>query len=453
MAQALAPLPTFSPGGKGQSPVQRVEVQTQAFITFTLTGTLTGTLAGQEVTLWNYFIRPFYADESLNYTQRGYLGLALFTAQNELIWRSAWEKIDYTSQIMTRLQPITLTPTEQGLLYQRQVLFEGSGGAITEQTTLYHWNKGGFTPVWAGITGESGSMGAGYRRGAGSTVTMQNRAGLEWLELLVQPTRDLFAFNYQVEALTRDYRLTLPGHLTWRWDGERYGLSNFVTAEQMTPIHPAWPVRFAPRVTQDLLIDGIKTDWRQIEYADQGALTVEPNTPSYVEQPHHGLTAAWDATHLYLFTTARLTDTLWFALDRNLGLDFGDQTPSADDFVWAMSFMAAGTAPPTAQFQPLYQTHALPIQVAIAKLPDDLLAYGVEMAIPLPALGLDNGPLAPTGWVSSTRPVGQRTTRLYYPAAGTVIALAVAVVDATTPPAYDFADPTTWPALIFMADR
>ena len=446
MAQALEPLPTFGPVGKVPIPLQRVEVQTQSVVSFALDG--------EEVTLWSYLIRPYY-DETVDYTIRGYLGLALFTAQNELIWRSAEEEIVYTSALMTKLTPVTFSATELGLLYQWGVLAEGSGGATTEHTVLYRWSRGEFTPIWQGITAESRRLGSGYSDGAHSVVSLRELSESGWPELLLQRSSSVFEFNYQFENLSREYNVTLPGKLAWAWDGQTYGLRYFVNAEQITPIHAAWPVRFAPRLTKALVIDGKRKDWGQIEYIDRGALSIEQNTPSYITQFHHEVTAAWDDQQLYLFTSARLTDTLRFAIDTDLAHDFADSALSDDDFVWELTFTQDRMGNGLPVTKALYQTARLPTQIAVATLPYDGQIYEIEIAIPLAALGLGDKPLVPAaGWVSGrASPDPGHTTRLYYPASGVMLGLAVAVVDDTTQSGYQFDQPITWPALIFMADR
>ena len=447
MAQALEPLPTFDPAGKGQIiPLQRVEVQTQSVVSFALDG--------EEVTLWSYLIRPFY-DETLDHRIRGYLGLALFTAQNELLWRSAWEEIDYTSVLTTELTPVTFSATEKGLLYQWQVTFEGSGAATIEYTNLYHWTGTAFTTIWQGITGESGASGYGHHRSAGSLVTLRNIDSHQWPEILLQRSTAIVDFNHQFENLSREYNVTLPGKLAWAWDGQTYGLRYFVNAGQITPIHAVWPVRFAPRLTKALMIDGKREDWSQIEYIDRGALSVEQNTPSYITQFHHEVTAAWDDQQLYLFTSARLTDTLRFAIDTDLAHDFADSALSDDDFVWELTFTQDRMGNGLPVTKALYQTARLPTQIAVATLPYDGQIYEIEIAIPLAALGLGDKPLVPAaGWVSGrASPDPGHTTRLYYPASGVMLGLAVAVVDDTTQSGYQFDQPITWPALIFMADR
>ena len=446
MAQALEPLPTFGPVGKVPIPLQRVEVQTQSVVSFALDG--------EEVTLWSYLIRPFY-DETLDHRIRGYLGLALFTAQNELLWRSAWEEIDYTSVLTTELTPVTFSATEKGLLYQWQVTFEGSGAATIEYTNLYHWTGTAFTTIWQGITGESGASGYGHHRSAGSLVTLRNIDSHQWPEILLQRSTAIVDFNHQFENLSREYNVTLPGKLAWAWDGQTYGLRYFVNAGQITPIHAVWPVRFAPRLTKALMIDGKREDWSQIEYIDRGALSVEQNTPSYITQFHHEVTAAWDDQQLYLFTSARLTDTLRFAIDTDLAHDFADSALSDDDFVWELTFTQDRMGNGLPVTKALYQTARLPTQIAVATLPYDGQIYEIEIAIPLAALGLGDKPLVPAaGWVSGrASPDPGHTTRLYYPASGVMLGLAVAVVDDTTQSGYQFDQPITWPALIFMADR
>lgn len=443
MVQALHPLPTFGPYGKGQFPVQRVEVQTQQVLPLVLDG--------EEVLLWSYLIRPLYDDANntgMDTNIRGELGMALFAAQSQLLWRVKLQDLDYLSQVAIAAEAVPLPSTTTGLLYQTQLLYAGSGAGTDTQTTLYRWTGQAFTVIWQNRTGESQALGVGYHTAAGEQVTVRDLDEQGWPELVLRKQRSLRAVNWQDAQLTQDFWIYLPGALALGWDGQRYGLRYFVDRRGLIALHDHWPVRFAPRLHTPLTIDGNIDDWRQLEYLDEESLTVQRELQTSVAQWPHDALVAWDERNLYVRSSMMITQPLQIAIDADLQTDYADTGLSADDVVMQLALAATG-APPKAVVTIEHPLHELPIAVATQEAWAGSGVYQVEVAIPLAALGLaaDTLVTAP-GWVGyRPSPYSPTGARLYYPATGAVLGFAVAIVDEAD--AF-VADPTTWPALILM---
>jgi len=443
MVKALQPLPTFGPYGKGQFPVQRVEVQTQQVSPLVLDG--------EEVILWSYLIRPLYDDANdtgMDSEIRGELGMALFTIQNQLLWRTKLQDLNYLSQVAIKAEAVPLTSTTTGLLYQTQLLYAGSGAVTDTQTTLYRWTGQAFTAIWQNRTGESQALGVGYHTAAGEQVTVRDLDAQGWPELVLRKQRSFSAVNWQDDQLTRDFLIYLPGALALRWDGQRYGLRYFVDRRGLIALHDHWPVRFAPRLHTPLTIDGNIDDWRQLEYLDKESLTVQRELQTSVAQPPHDALVAWDDRNLYVRSSMMLTQPLQIAIDADLQADYADTGLSADDVVIQLA-LDATVAPPKAVVTSVHPLHELPIEAAAQEEWAGSSVYQVEVAIPLAALGLTADTLvAAPGWVGyRPSPYSPAGARLYYPAAGAVLGFAVAIIDEAD--AF-VADPTTWPALILM---
>ncbi len=447
MVKALEPLPAFGPFGKGQFPVQRVEVQTQDLLSFTL--------AGEEVTLWTYLIRPLYGEtmdgNSMDAIIRGELGVALFTAENQLLWRSNLAAVDYLNRLEVRATALSFTPTETGLLYQWQVTFDGSGAYTADHTIIYRWAGRSFVPVWQNITGESYASGYGYHTSRGERIELRDLDQQGWPELLLYTQRSLTGVNQQDAQLTPDFRVFLPGVLVLGWDGERYDLRYFVNHDRLIPLHPQWPVRFAPRLHTPLTIDGKDDDWAQPEYLNWADLIINRDleTPG-AELPYGGL-VAWDECNLYLRTSATITQPIQIAIDTDLSTDFVEPLLSADDIVLTVT-LEPDSLPATAKVTINHAANEIPVTVAVVPITNDNGRYQIELAIPLIALGLDAAALVPLpGWVGRRpSPYSPEGARLYYPAAGRIIGFAVDVRDGAE---VHWDDPTTWPALVFMAER
>ncbi len=442
--QALGPLPSFPPG---KTRVQRVEVQTLAFLSTDVNQD------GQEESIWVYLIRPYYEDSpgSPNAYPRGYLGLALFDSADRLLWlsRSVGQERDVgaVGTLRVTVEPVALG-TQVGVLYNEYIEYAGNGMIRGQHATLYQWDLAGLKAIWQGTTYGGGNQGAGLGRKLWAPIEFRDVDAVGWPELLQQYV--VSVVNSDDRPRRRHYQLHLPGALAFRWDGDSFVPAYLVQDDQLTAVRPQLPLYLAPRLSVPITLDGSDKDWWQIEYREDTALRFNNGQGSL-----SSFNMAWDSQYLYVTRSRLYAESFSFALDTDLAGDLETNTLNQDDFVWSVTVSSSLGCQTAVKVRGPYPVNpsASGYRAAFAGSANGYQPCTIELAIPLDSLGLVAENLVNgVGWAGGS--LDPHDFREYHPRAGRAIGFAMEMPRQEHPCCtYDWDDPTTWSTLVFTADR
>jgi hypothetical protein len=441
MVRALEPLPTFEPATKAGLPPQRVEVQPQHVIQLDVNSD------GSFETALVFLIRPFYGDPMYDAGINGKLGLALFDADNRLLWRTNQDvDLQDRAALDVTAMPIQLAPGEMGLLYYFYTICRCSGIWPEGQFTLYRWDGRTLQEVWQRFTDSGARAGWCCSSYMKETVWPRDVDGDGRVEILLEHNAHVQDLEYAPHAYS--YHLVWPGSLALRWNGTTYAPAYFVNDGQVMPIRSRFPVMFAPRLSYSLTMDGNQDDWSQLEYSQPYDLDVGPNEYSVRPRPKF----AWDAAKLYLtMTVVSSSQALMLTIDTDLQGDLRQASLDSDDIVMELTLSTGLNCQGVATVGFRYPAQDVSrIEAAVGQTWDGSCA--VEMSIPFDLLDLDgNSLVSAPGWVvGGLKP---EEGREYHPRAGRLIGFAIALDGQASSPDFRWDDPTTWNTLVFMADR
>jgi hypothetical protein len=372
----------------------------------------------------------------------GYLGLALYNAQNQLVWRSEPEVLKAVWHIEVRLEALQIEPGTVGLFYDRRLQWSGDAGQIDGRAGIYRWDGSAFQPVWMQTVATGANQGADLGEFVHQTLELKDVDGFGGKEILIQP--DVYDRDLSSNHLKVHFQLFLPDALGLQWNGNTYELAFFDNQGVVTPAHPRQPVIYAPHFSKPLGAENSSAGWNQIEYWP--ALDFRnggSNTQAWMR-------LGWDEQYLYISVTAQRGKDLTLGLDTDLTGDLPSNSLNGDD--WVINFHSGPDACGPVQTTWVFPQEGGPdVQGTAYPTPDPGVCHLV-LKMDLKGMKLDPAKLASkTGWVSgSQNPLEQRS---YHPVADKVMGFAIQGDNLNLAEDFNMQDPTTWANLILMADR
>jgi len=452
MLAAIEPLPDLEFVGKTRMIPQAIRVETQEIIEFDLDAD------GRPETLWTYRLDPIYKESTLAPVYE--LWLTILDADGRLLWQEPIQNIETLCSLSVSTTPVQLGPGSTGLLVHRMSQNNACRGGPLGRAILYGWREGRLVRLLDRMVSNSGAgRGASIFR---ESISLRDVDGDGWAEVLLSDRYKFFTMDGRTTvAYGRypSYEFYWPGTLALRRDTDSSSClpAYYMNGEQRTSIRSSWPIVFAPRLSQPLVVDGYQNDWWQVEYNVWDPLRIENDTVDLILRPSPLPAVSWDDQMLYLVTDRTGPGrTIIITLDTDLSGDSSDATLSEDDFVFVLTVPEPR---PTDDEQrdvvPVRTLNSGGKQVdvqAVTVLSRARNQRILEIAIPLDQIGLNSAALVPIpGWVGgSAGGIGERE---YHPRAGQAIGLAVDVSGWASSDAYLVDNPTTWNTLIFIADR